>query len=72
LQDSRQSVHNARPAPSSSTHSSVILNAVKDLRLPLRVSKWRYFRIADNRKMIADLVGLSHPVNAALAVSFHR
>jgi hypothetical protein len=22
--------------------------------------------------MIADLVGLSHPVNAALAVSFHR
>jgi hypothetical protein len=28
-----------RSRPSSSTHSSVILNAVKDLRLPLRVSK---------------------------------
>jgi hypothetical protein len=29
----------------SSTHYSVILNAVKDLRLPLSVSKRRYFRV---------------------------
>ena len=28
--------------------SGVILNAVKDLRLPLRVSKWRYFRVVDD------------------------
>jgi hypothetical protein len=30
---------NARPAPSSSTHSGVILNEVKDLQLPSKVSK---------------------------------
>ena len=29
-------------------HSTVILNAVKDLRLPLRLSTWPSFRIADN------------------------
>jgi hypothetical protein len=32
----RPSIHDARPSPSSPTHQSVILNAVKDLRLPLR------------------------------------
>jgi len=32
----------------SSTHSNVILNAVKDLRLPLRFSMWRYFRVGDD------------------------
>ena len=39
-----------------------------------RLVSWltRNFRNGHNRKMIADLVGLSHPVNAALAVSFHR
>ena len=40
--------HNAHPASSSSTHGTVILNAVKDLRLPLRVSMRRYFLIADD------------------------
>ncbi len=29
------------------THSTVILNTVKDLRLPLQVSKRRYFRMTD-------------------------
>jgi hypothetical protein len=29
--------HHARPAPSPSTHSSVMLNAVRDLRLLLTV-----------------------------------
>jgi hypothetical protein len=31
----------------SPTHQGVILNGVKDLRLPLRSSNWRYFRIGD-------------------------
>ena len=34
------------------THSTVILNKVKDLRLPLRVSKWCYFRVGDECETI--------------------
>jgi hypothetical protein len=44
----RPTNQNARPAHSTSTHSNVILNAVKDLQFPLGASKWRYFRIGDD------------------------
>jgi hypothetical protein len=48
LPNCRQSNHNARSAPTSPTHNSVILNAVKDLQLLLRVSKRRNFRVGDH------------------------
>ena len=47
LSDYRPYIHTAHSALSSSTHSSVILNAVKDPRLPLRFSTWRHFRVGD-------------------------
>jgi len=50
----RQFDHDARPAPSPLPQSSVILNAVKDLRLPLRVSKWRDFRVAEHTPATPD------------------
>jgi hypothetical protein len=61
-----------RPATPKRRHPKRIAAESKDLQLVFGIANRRYFRIAHNRKMIADLVGLSHPVNAALAVSFHR
>jgi hypothetical protein len=48
LPSRRQSNPDSPPAPSPHTHCTVILNAEKDPRLPLRFSTWRYFQVGDN------------------------
>ena len=65
LPSSRPYIHNAHLVVPSSPYSTVILNAVKDLRLPLRPSKWRYFPIADYTPGTIPIPPVSNEIGAS-------